>query len=1054
MIRNPKFDGRCEGLKGHVFKYGDPSQANIYIKTKREIAEYVGRTYQQDGSIIKQSIDNLTTYTIPEPVDYDPKTATELEKLKWNKAYDLFLKKKERIEDNFKRTYTLIWGQCSEPLRTRIEGHSEYSQVSNDYDPVGLLTIIRNLVFNYQAQKHPCHAVHDAKRKFFMHSMVSTKMSDSPQKYYESFNNVVDTINTTKADIGVDESIAIYYAKTEDGITDITTLDPTQKLALKKKAKERYLATAFILGADRSRYGRLIEEMENSFIKGKDEYPTTLTDAYNLLVYWRQNPRYMSPGMQGSDGVSFANVGGTDTTGRGGGRGGSRGGRGASRNVKCFNCGENHYASNCPNKDEHSTNVNAGSEGTTTDGDNNANVNANVSNPTANNTNNTELDGTQMLLAGITEGEDFLSGYQFMNGGEVEETADPYRNFQFLQGNGNNKPSKLPDSWILLDNQSTIDVFYNGAMLRNIHVVPSTMRIHCNAGVARTNQVGELPGYGMVWYHPDGIANILSLRNVKRHYRITYDSETDNCFVVHKMNGTNRIFRESDRGLYFYDAAEGADYNTGTVLVETVAANKSKYTQRDYSHAVLARKLQAIIGRPSLKQFKKILDTGLLPNCPLTSQDAMAAEYIFGKDLGSIKGKTTRQQPEHVPIQHVSLPVELMARYKDVILAGDIMYVNKIPFFVTISRNLKFGTTERLHTQTGDVLFKCLKQVVGHYHQRGFRVTDVLMDGQFEPLRGDLATLGINLNIAANDEHVPEVERRIRTLKERARCVFNTLPFRQLPAAIAVEIVHYANFWLNCFPHDDGISDKISPREIMTNTKLDYNKHCRLEFGAYVQTHEDHDNSMDARTIGAIALRPTGNAQGGYYFFNLMTGKIVRRSHWTSLPMPADVIDRIHSWARRSAADKGLIFAYRNGDAIPDPDDDDDDDSYHPDPTFTLDDEYADDADLAGVDYEQEPVPLFHNPIQQYMAGANPIYIEDPANEPYKAPQDPPEEAEDADDALGENDEQPDIDPIGNQPENQVEADINNQEEEQIAQEAEEEPQQTIPLTGRRPAIA
>ena len=62
------------------------------------------------------------------------------------------------------------------------------------------------------------------------------------------------------------------------------------------------------------------------------------------------------------------------------------------------------------------------------------------------------------------------------------------------------------------------------------------------------------------------------------------------------------------------------------------------------------------------------------------------------------------------------------------------------------------------------------------------------------------------------------------------------------------------------------MSEYLSPREIITGSGIDFHKHCQLEFGSYVQTHEDHDNTMATRTIGAIALRPTGNSQGGYYF--------------------------------------------------------------------------------------------------------------------------------------------------------------------------------------------
>jgi hypothetical protein len=35
----------------------------------------------------------------------------------------------------------------------------------------------------------------------------------------------------------------------------------------------------------------------------------------------------------------------------------------------------------------------------------------------------------------------------------------------------------------------------------------------------------DLPGYGKVWYHPHGIANILPLSNlIKKGYKITYSS--------------------------------------------------------------------------------------------------------------------------------------------------------------------------------------------------------------------------------------------------------------------------------------------------------------------------------------------------------------------------------------------------------------------------------------------------------------------------------------------------------------------------------------------------
>jgi hypothetical protein len=147
------------------------------------------------------------------------------------------------------------------------------------------------------------------------------------------------------------------------------------------------------------------------------------------------------------------------------------------------------------------------------------------------------------------------------------------------------KNNALPKTWILLGNQSTVNVFQNASLLTNIRQNKSYMGIHCNAGVASTNMIGDLAGYGTVWYHADGIANILLLSRVKSRYRVTIDSQDGDEFRVHKPNGDIRIFAAAKRGLYCMDTAANS---TGTLLVNTVDDNKSKYTNRDYSRAVLA----------------------------------------------------------------------------------------------------------------------------------------------------------------------------------------------------------------------------------------------------------------------------------------------------------------------------------------------------------------------------------------------------------------------------------------------------------------------------------
>jgi len=107
----------------------------------------------------------------------------------------------------------------------------------------------------------------------------------------------------------------------------------------------------------------------------------------------------------------------------------------------------------------------------------------------------------------------------------------------------------ISNSWILLDSQSTVDVFSNHKLLSNIRDARHSLTLYCNAGKATITKKGDLKGYGMVWYYPDGIANILSLYNVQKKYKVTYDSAKGNGFVVHKADGNNRVFMPSSKGL-------------------------------------------------------------------------------------------------------------------------------------------------------------------------------------------------------------------------------------------------------------------------------------------------------------------------------------------------------------------------------------------------------------------------------------------------------------------------------------------------------------------------
>ena len=71
---------------------------------------------------------------------------------------------------------------------------------------------------------------------------------------------------------------------------------------------------------------------------------------------------------------------------------------------------------------------------------------------------------------------------------------------------------------LLLDNQSTCDIFCNPKLLKNIHTTSNTMSVKGNGGSINTKKIGHLKNYGDVWFDERAITNILCLKNVKHKY--------------------------------------------------------------------------------------------------------------------------------------------------------------------------------------------------------------------------------------------------------------------------------------------------------------------------------------------------------------------------------------------------------------------------------------------------------------------------------------------------------------------------------------------------------
>jgi hypothetical protein len=623
----------------------------------------------------------------------------------------------------------------------------------------------------------------------------------------------------------------------------------------KQIARDSTLAILLIRRADPTRYGTLIADLSNNYAMGKDDYPKDLSSAYSLLVNYKTpaNKRMQ----QDTSSVPPANNATTTT----------------SPEASAMTFAQK--AAQQP-----------GANGVLHDG-----------------ITCFKCQGSGHYADECPTGETATSLIQ--HGYMLTQTAQ----------------TGIDPDWILLDSQSTISVFRNPNMLTNIRPSERTLRALTNGGYQDSNMVGTFPNLGEVWYNEASIANILSLAAVRKVCRITMDTTEESAMKVHRLDGTIMNFVEHECGLFIYSAKDDTTINnhvTAYTMVSTVEQQKALFSPREVRDADHARALYRKLGRPSEHEFEQILSGNLLRNCPVSVADAKRALIIYGTDVATLKGKTTRSDAAQrvATFDSVPLPNAIREHHSNVTICVDFFFVQGLCFLHTISRGIGFRTVSRVPDRNKPTILKELKAVIHVYTSRGFVVRDIHGDNEFACIREEVRP--VQLNIVPADSHVGEIERSIRTIKERLRSCVHGLPFKRLPKLFLTHMVADTVRCLNMFPWTNGISANLSPVSIVTGASPPDFNNMRIEFGAYAQVFEDNvlTNTPRARTLGAIALNPTGNAQGDYFFMSLATGARISRHNWTELPLTETAIARVEAIAFHDEQPliqaRGLVVEWRH----------------------------------------------------------------------------------------------------------------------------------------------
>ena len=616
---------------------------------------------------------------------------TEEEKGEWRQNQKACGERATKHLLNQQKAFAIIIGQCTQRLQDKLHDDAQWDTINKTQRPLELYSLIERVVMQQTGDEYPPNNLVD---NILAVLTLKQQNNQTNTQWYEKLNTRVDVAESVGVEFGNFTSLWSYCCEARQW-GEYQNLSATDQATIRNDSKERLLGYLIITNSSSTSIHESVKNnLLEAYIAKRDEYPATRSDAIALLnKYDEKKP----PPTSASEGTAFVQKGKKkETTKKGdakttGDKKQEKSDKKFFEDKECFICGKKgHGAKKCPNKTK--------PKGDDTD-DSSISSKSSKIDELEKKLKSANKQFTQLKAqweeSDESDSDDEQSHFQFAHLSLANYHQSPekaYHDLSMKQTNGKFADLNLRQV-ILLDNQSTMSLFCNKAMVTDIRRSDRPLTLRSNGGSMEVTQLASIgKDKPQVWFSTKAITNILSLKEVIKSYRVTYDSY-EQAFIVwrEEQQLPNMLFKMHRSGLHFYDPKQKE-----FAFVVTVSDNMKMFSNRQIAGAEKARSLQAALGYPSDHDMKWILKSNQVNECPVTHDDARNATKIWGIDIASLKGKTTRKTPESVLTDMVEIPTEIRELHRIVTLTIDVFFVNKVPFFLTLSRNICFSTVTHL----------------------------------------------------------------------------------------------------------------------------------------------------------------------------------------------------------------------------------------------------------------------------------------------------------------------------------------------------------------------
>jgi len=378
--------------------------------------------------------------------------------------------------------------------------------------------------------------------------------------------------------------------------------------------------------------------------------------------------------------------------------------------------------------------------------------------------------------------------------------------------------------------------------------------------------------------------------NQGRNYTITHDNDVIMIFEYNKYNSLY-ICTLTDDMLNKLREIEYKKYNKidNIYMMRTVRFNEALYTKYEVKKAQDARVAKRRTGYTSDHDLAKLSSDGILGDMGFTSRDVIRARDIYGIDTATLAGKSVNRGPIASREEYLNTKIE-----KDQTVHADIFTWKSREFLLFVSKPLHLLLCQFI-TKNADAscIEEASKKLINYLTQKGFNILKFVADPAKIFVKQEVISRSV-WDIGGAGIHSEHVEREIRFVKDKLRCLDSDIPY-----VIPGNLIQYSVYWTIFTINATRRTPLGTPRELYNGTKTNYKRDMKLSFGEYGHSYivPKRSNTNELRTVASIALCPTGNSKGTWFCYDYEINTIFRSDRFTTLPMPDNVIFKLNNLA-------------------------------------------------------------------------------------------------------------------------------------------------------------